>query len=165
MGHTGTGPANSSNDAHRGESSPRESHCYVPSGKHAECNRKFFHLSRAWYGKANLEHRRNCVDEILIGMYHPERGATGEFTIQWTELAGSLAPLLCVYDDAWDALWQFRDVLEALTEIDGQNAPPDKICELLVSCGVEDATPVESPYGEPAKDRLYEKPTSAAYGT
>jgi len=70
----------------------------------------------------------------------PDGGTTGEFDIHWFELAGARVPKLCVYDDAWSALWQFRDVLEALKDIDGQSAPPEKICELLVSCGVHDAS-------------------------
>jgi len=116
------------------------------SGKHAECRRQFIHLSRAWYGATRLHRDHDYVDEITIGMYYPGGGTTGEFTIRWIRMSHKNVPLLCVYNDAWDALWEFRDVLAELTGFDGRNVSPEEICELLLRCGIEDKTPVESPY-------------------
>ena len=133
------------------------SDCYTPSRKHEGCRRQFSHLSRAWYGAANLARTRDVIDEIMVGMYHEDGGTTGEFAIRWTELSGKHVPMLVVYDDAWDALLEFRDVLEGLKQIDGQNATPEAIGELLKACGVEEATEEESPYGEPLPSGMYAK--------
>lgn len=113
---------------------------------HTDCTRQFRQLSRAWYGSANLQLNSEVVDEITAGFYDEEGGTTGEFTIKWIVLAGQKTPQLCVFDDAWDALWQFRDVLEKLAELDGTNPTPEKVCSIFVSCGVEDTTPEQSPY-------------------
>lgn len=133
---------------------------------HTECKRKFINLSRAWYGDANLR-GSEVLDEITIGFYHPDGGTTGEFTIRWIELGGEITPMLCSYDDSWDALWQFRDVLKKMVAKDGENPSPTEMCELLESCGIEDATPTKSPYGDdPAKPRqLYAKPKSSGYAS
>ena len=107
--------------------------------KHDECKRGFTHLSAAWYGKACLADGEK-VDEVMIGFYHPKGGTTGEFAIRWTHLGGKITPRLEAFDDAWHALYEFRDVLAKLAEHDSEDLPPADICALLVSCGVEDMT-------------------------
>lgn len=115
--------------------------------KHQGCRRQFIHLSRAYYAPVILAAKKNVVDEINIGFYHPEGGTSGEFHISWIKLGCGIAPRLEAFNDSWDALWQFRDVLEKMAAIDGQNITPDEFCHLLLSCGVEDVTPVEAPEG------------------
>lgn len=132
------------------------------SQKHDGCNRQFIHTNRAWYGPTRLASGR-VIDEITIGMYHPEGGTTGEFAIRWVELGRSIVPMLCAFDDAWSSLSMFNDVLDKMASVDDQYISPDDFCKMLVSCGVEDATPTENPNPTPTTppDRLYEKPDSA----
>ena len=116
-------------------------------GKHDGCERRYYHPSRAWYGEAHLRDA-DYVDEIMIGFYgiDPDGGTTGEFAIRWMKLGGKVTPFLCVYDDAWNTLWECRDVLERLAQIDGQDVEPDVIRQILEECGIRDATETESPY-------------------
>ena len=106
---------------------------------HEECKRGFTHLSASWYGKACLGHDE-YVDQVMIGFYHHEGGTTGEFAIRWMSLSGNVTPRLEAFDDAWHALYEFRDVLARLAEHDGEDMPPEDVCALLVECGVEDMT-------------------------
>jgi hypothetical protein len=106
---------------------------------HDGCNRGFTHLSEAWYGKACLANN-DKVDELMIGFYHPDGGTTGEFAIRWTNLGGKITPRLEAFDDAWNALYEFRDVLAKLAEHDSEDMRPEAICALLVECGIEDMT-------------------------
>lgn len=85
----------------------------------------------------------------MVGFYGIEPdggGTTGEFAIRWTKLGAKITPVLCVYDDAWDTLWECRDVLERLAQIDGQDVEPDAIRQILEECGIKDATETKSPY-------------------
>lgn len=106
---------------------------------HTDCKRGFTQLSKAWYGKANLT-SDDIQDEIMIGMYHPEGGTTGEFSITWKELAGEFTPVLKSFEDSWSALWIFKDVLEKLAELDSTNPTADQIATLLESLGIENMT-------------------------
>ena len=128
---------------------------------HENCKRQFIHLSRAWYAKSSLANSR-VDDEVMIGMYHPEGGTTGEFAIRWSDVGGKSVPMLCVFDDAWDAMMMFRDVLEVMASVDDQKVTPERFCELLIECGVEDATPEQSPFAKASvkPDRMYSKPDS-----
>ena len=128
--------------------------------KHSECKRQFIQLSRAWYRDVTLRNSE-LIDEIMIGFYHPGGGTTGEFAIRWVELGGSPAGMLCSFDDSWSALWEFRDLLERLSGLDGLNPSPGEIVKLLEELGVEDATPAKSPHSDKNKERpysLYSKP-------
>lgn len=117
-------------------------------GKHTNGRRQFFHLSRAFYGESVLT-GDGMHDEIVIGVYHYNEegyseGTTGEFSIRWTPLAGKSVPQLRAYDDGWSALAQFGDLIEAMSALDDRNATPQDIADLLISLGVEDATPTNS---------------------
>lgn len=106
---------------------------------HDGCKRGFTHLSASWYGKSCLA-RADYVDHVMIGFYHPEGGTAGEFSIRWMILSGKVTPRLEAFDDAWHALYEFRDVLAKLAEHDGEDMSPEAICSLLIECGVEDMT-------------------------
>ncbi|MFA7287452.1 MAG: hypothetical protein WC055_01085 [Melioribacteraceae bacterium] len=112
---------------------------------HSDCKRQFIHLSRAYYGPSNLLHS-DIIDEITMGFYHKDGGTTGEFSIKWIKLAGREVPKLCAFDDSWDALFKFKDVLRRMAELDDENPTPEEICMLLSSCSIEDVTPTKSPY-------------------
>ena len=106
---------------------------------HSECTRGFTHLSKAWYGAANLT-SSDVRDRITMGFYHPQGGTTGEFTISWVLLSGKYTPKLTAYDDSWSALHEFRDVIARLAEIDGEDASPDDVAALLEQCGIVNMT-------------------------
>ena len=112
--------------------------------KHEGCIRGFTILSEAWYGPANLPARNDVKEQIMIGMYHPEGGTSGEFAIRWIMLSGKLTPRLEVFNDAWHALWQFADLLERLPDFDSQDAEPSRIIKLLKDLGCKDLTERES---------------------
>lgn len=111
---------------------------------HDGCVRGFNHYRAAWYGKVgNIG--RDVVDEINIGMYHPEGGTTGEFSIKWEELSGAVVARLNVYDDAWNALGLFGDVLAAMAALDGKVITPEAFCDVLTNCGLADLTARDAP--------------------
>jgi hypothetical protein len=107
---------------------------------HDGCIRGFTVLSQSWYGPANLRGSDEIQDEIMIGMYHPDGGTTGEFGIRWIKLGGKYSPRLEVFDDSWHALWQFADLLERLPDFDGEDPEPSRIMALLLQLGVKDLT-------------------------
>ena len=109
---------------------------------HSECKRQYVHTGAAWYAGTALN-RPDEIDEIMIGYYHPDGGTTGEFSIRWYTLGGKAAPRLEVYDDAWNALQGFRDVLDGLAEL--REGTVEKVLAILDKCGVEDATPKRNP--------------------
>lgn len=105
----------------------------------SECRRGFHHFSAAWYGKARWP-GTDEIDRITIGMFPPEGGTLGEFNITWIELSGRSVPQLRVFDDAWQALPLFADVLADLAKHDNERIAPARVCEILIACGVADLT-------------------------
>jgi len=57
--------------------------------------------------------------------------------------SGPLTPRLKAFDDSWSALWLFKDLLEKISKIDGQDIQESEFCELLDSLGVIDITEYE----------------------
>lgn len=109
---------------------------------HTNCKRQFTQLSRAWYADANLP-QGNKVEIITIGFYDPEGGTTGEFEVSWQKVGGRLTPKLTSFDDSWNALFNFSDMLEAMADIDSEDISPEDFCKLLLELGIEDATKEE----------------------
>lgn len=109
--------------------------------------RGFIHSSRAWYRES-----LSGGPVIMLGLYHPNGGTSGEFAFRWHELsARGRSPRLEVFDDAWRVLPQFDDVLQALAafrpvETKGSwwtvRSPvtEDDVRELLLRCGLADLT-------------------------
>lgn len=106
---------------------------------HDECKRGFTQLSRAWYADANLI-GSGIVDKITVGFYHPEGGTTGEFSISWVRLAGKVIPKLVCYDDGWNALFEFKDMLEFMAGVDDEDISANNFSDALISLGIEDMT-------------------------
>lgn len=103
--------------------------------KHEGCVRGFHSFTRAWYAQ------KDKLPRVSIGFYHPDGGTTGEFGISWVDLgSGKLAPRLEVFNDAWDALTHFKDLLDKLSEVDGMNLSEMQICNLMEDLGIEDLT-------------------------
>lgn len=102
--------------------------------KHEGTVRGFHSLNRAWYAK------KDGLPEVMIGLYDPDGGTSGEFAIRWKNLDNRLVPQLQVFDDAWDALTKFKDLLDKLAEIDNTNIQEMELCNLLEDLGIEDLT-------------------------
>ena len=117
--------------------------------KHEGCERGFTVFSEAWYSKNQREH--DMLDEIMVGMYHPEGGTTGEFGIRWTMLGGKATPRLEVFNDAWDALQRFGDMLAWMASVDDQKISPQAFAEALRGIGIKDQTERDNPYTSPAE--------------
>ena len=111
--------------------------------KHEGCERGFHQASKSWYGKIALGEFKNkeVLDTFSIGFYAPDGGTTGEFVVEWTELtAGQWVPQLQAFDDGWDALFNFQDMLKLMADADDKNISPDDFRKLLLSCGIVDLT-------------------------
>ncbi len=109
--------------------------------------RGFYHLSEAWYGPANLQHC-SSIDEVNFGMYYPEGGTAGEMSVRWKELGKKSVPQLQVFDDAWETLASFSDLLPMLAEVNDENITPVQFCEILKRAGFTDLTPRANPYSD-----------------
>lgn len=117
--------------------------------KHEGCFRAFIILSEAYYGNAVRWHNTS-IDEILIGMYDPKGGTTGEFFVRWVDVNGP-TPRLEAFNDSWSALQQFTDLLEWMATVDGQRVSPQEFAEKLRQLGIKDETVRINPYTPPGE--------------
>ena len=78
--------------------------------------------------------------EILIGMYCPDGGSSGEFAIRWKKVGSYYAARLEVFQDAWSALWLFADLLERLPHFDSERPETSHVITLLKQLGITDRT-------------------------
>lgn len=108
--------------------------------KHQGCERKFVRDSKAWYASTSLPDDE-YFEVVTIGFYSPEGGTTGEFCVKWMDLMGNLTPRLYAFDDGWNALYNFMDMLKMMSEL-GDCVAPEDFCKKLESLGIEDATPI-----------------------
>ncbi len=104
-------------------------------------------LSEAWYASTSLNND-DRVDEVMFGFYCPDGGTSGEMGMRWHDLSRSyipgdkcITPRLEVFSDAWHALAQFKDVIDAMAEVDDVDITPKQFCEILDRCGFVDVTP------------------------
>jgi len=96
-----------------------------------------FHWSnKAWYAEANGIKN----GEITFGIYCTEGGCTGEMTMKWFELCGKLVPKLGAFEDSWNVLSSFKDVIDALGKVAGKNITEDEFVKILLGCGFTDLT-------------------------
>jgi len=99
-----------------------------------------FHWSnKAWYAEAN-NIKNGCV---TFGIYSTEGGTTGEMTMKWIELCGDLIPRLEVFDDSWEALASFKDLVDALGLVNGKYITDEEFVKILLGCGFMDITKYE----------------------
>lgn len=117
------------------------------SDKHEGCVRGFRIRSESWYGR--FLNSVGCCEEIMIGMYaDDDRGGTsGEFAIRWLHVGGRQVPRLEVFDDGWNALTRFDDLLKWLASVDCRKVTPRQVADALVSMGVKDMTQRDDPNG------------------
>lgn len=106
--------------------------------------RGYTHLKRAWYGKTCLaSFKEGTLDEVTFGFYSRGGGTSGEMSMRWVELNREQTPQLIVWNDAWHTLWEFRNVIKALAEVDDQHITPEQFCDILNRCGFKDLTEVK----------------------
>lgn len=116
--------------------------------KDHECDlRQYIHMTEAWFhtslGDSTSE---KYLDEIMFGFYSPDGGTSGEMGMRWYDLGShGLTPRLEVFGDAWHALAQFKDVIDALAKLDETNITPKEFCALLEKCGFTDRTERKCP--------------------
>lgn len=111
---------------------------------------RFTHLSRAWYGPANLPALRKdgVVDQVGFGLYFADGGSSGEMCMSWHWLVGDEAGVarLEAFADSFALLGrpEFKRLLARLAKApkaDAERMTPAAFCALLKECGFEDATP------------------------
>jgi len=108
--------------------------------KHKGCCRAFTVRSQEWYAKCIDDQER--LEEITIGMFDSAGGSTGNFTVYWTFIAQQAVPRLEAFDDSWNALWQFKDLLEWMASLDavGRTPTPEIFIAKLKSLKILDRT-------------------------
>jgi len=112
--------------------------------------RAFYYSTKAWYAKKlNAEN-----EKIIFGIYEQGEGTTGEMKMQWVTLGTRQVPQLCIFDDAWNALTSFPDVIQKLGEVDSKNITPDQFIEILLSCGFTDNTEYNNPHEPNEQERI-----------
>ena len=106
---------------------------------HNGCKRAYIRSSKAFY--ANVLKDKTSV---MIGMYHPDGSTSGEFEFEWVDLGskGLCARLKC-FDDAWDALSQFKDLLHKMAELGEKDIQEPEFCKVLDELGIIDITEYE----------------------
>lgn len=108
---------------------------------HKGCTRGFHWFSQAFYARGGLSYREDTLDEFMIGMYDVVGGGTtGEFAIRWMKVGGNWTPRLEAFNDSWNALALFGDLLKGLSDLDCERPSPQVIYELLISLGIADLT-------------------------
>jgi hypothetical protein len=107
---------------------------------HTDCKRGYHRFSKAWYADTVREEKGISV---MVGMYHPDGGTSGEFEFKWVPLAGALCCQLQAFEDSWSALAQFQDLLAEMAKIDSQEIQEPEFCEMLDKLGILDITAYE----------------------
>lgn len=109
--------------------------------------RSFYQSSEAYYYKNNaLTFPSGTVDEIYFGLSCGGGGTHGEMSMKFIELGGRTVPRLEVFDDGWETLNSFTDLLAEMAGVTDENITPKEFCTILVRCGFEDKTPRDNPY-------------------
>lgn len=101
-------------------------------------------LSQQYYGKQILDGQDGLIDRIMIGVYLPSGGTTGEFSISWSKLAGESTPKLEAFDYAWLVMSQMPELVGVLTTLDSEKPTPEQVADILRSLGYKDRTERES---------------------
>lgn len=106
--------------------------------------KQYILLSEAWYADAVIKNdTRDFVDDVNFGFYSPDGGTSGEMSVRWYRIQDNNppSPKLECFCDAWHTLAQFKDVIDAMAEVDDQDITSKEFCQLLEKCGFVDATP------------------------
>lgn len=110
--------------------------------------KQYIHMTEAWFHTSfgDSINEKYC-DEVMFGFYSPDGGTSGEMGMRWYDLGGShgVTPRLEVFNDAWHSLAQFKDVIDALAELDNTRITAKEFCALLDRHGFTDKTERERP--------------------
>ena len=77
--------------------------------------RSFVHCGEAYYAK-KLRISPGTVDEVFFGLSCGGGGTHGEMKMVWKQLGDKACPSLHVFDDGWEVLASWTDVITALGE-------------------------------------------------
>jgi hypothetical protein len=108
-------------------------------------NRYFVHLSKAWYGNANLKDVE-YKDDVWVLIEDENNNMIGEFGFRWYIIGNNLTAHLEVFDDAFKALSLCKDLIDELKEWDNKYIQPEQIVKVLERLGFKDITPYENPH-------------------
>lgn len=115
--------------------------------------RAFTVHGESWYAKTSRL-KPDVLEEILFGIYLTDEdgtddGTSGEMAMRWYRVASKPTPRLEAFDDSWDVLASFADVIEKLGEVDSKDITPQEFVNILVECGFQDRTAHVSPHATP----------------
>jgi len=90
----------------------------------------------------NREYRRSTINDedcITIGI---DKGnpIIGLFNIRWVKIFDEYCPRLECYDDGWEVLNEFKDLLEIMAGLNGQNISRSDFCKMLDELDIIDKT-------------------------
>lgn len=94
-------------------------------------NRKFWHCSKSTKGAFVLKAFDNADDCIVIGVYGDEGGCEYEFNVFWR----NGAPEILIYADCWPVMTSFKDLFDAMAEME-DCISPSEFCNVLLSLGI-----------------------------
>lgn len=101
---------------------------------HEGCVRGFYCPNKSWYSNIISE------KEIDFGMYADDGSTSGSMTMCWINIGGEEVPKLEVFNDGWNALSLFSDLINVLGEYDEERITQEEFVEILKSCGFKDFT-------------------------
>jgi hypothetical protein len=134
--------------------------------------RSFTHCSEAYYAKS-LPLPPGVVDEFFFGLSCGGGGTHGEMKMEFRELGGDIVAELQVFDDGWEVLASFTDLLAEMAKVNttssnDKSITPKEFSEMLIRCGFKDQTqrddpnPVAVRSHTPSRDELEEALRSIA---
>lgn len=99
----------------------------------AKLKRGFYIHTQSWYAAANP--LGAVVEEIMLTSYKGK-----EFAVRWSYVGHDITPRLEVFDDAWQLLADWPDLIAALAALDNKCIQPKEFCDMLLSLGFVDET-------------------------
>jgi len=81
--------------------------------------------------------------EITFGLYPDDgsHGTFGEMKVKWIDLGShGKAAQLMVFEDSWDVLASFADLIHGLNELNDTNPTEEDFVNLLIRHGFRDLT-------------------------
>ena len=103
--------------------------------------RGYFRTSKAWYAQSYAA--TGTPLRVSFGMYAPDGGTLGDMSMVWVQIGNELVPQLQCFDDAWEALSLFSDLLQKMAEVNDACITEAQFVEMLDSCGFRDLTKYE----------------------
>lgn len=98
---------------------------------------------------SNKAYYNNVIEnpEIIFGMYDPnDGGTTGEMSVKWIVLNNKYTPKLECFDDGWNALSLYTDLIQKMGEVDSEDITDNQFTQMLLSCGFKDLTKYKNPH-------------------